>query len=178
MQLSLAYFGNPILRKKCERVAEITPEIRQFVLDMKETMLAHDGIGLAAPQVNRSLAVFITYTPVQLDDNGKEEQPSEFRVFINPKILEYSDEVWIRGEGCLSIPGIYGAVIRPVHIKVEAMDLDGKIFVQDFSGLQARAIMHENDHINGVLFIDRVRGKERQEMEQPLRDLKKKFAEE
>lgn len=175
MKLPLAYFGNPILRKKCERVDEITPEIRQLVNDMEETMIVHDGIGLAAPQVHRSLAIFITCVPIQ-DDENPQGQPGKLRVFINPKILEYSDEQWIRGEGCLSIPGIYGPVIRPMHIKVEALDLDGKLFVEDFSGLQARAIMHENDHINGVLFIDRVRGKERQEMEQPLKDLKKKFA--
>lgn len=175
MKLPLAYFGNPILRKKCERVAEITPDIRQLVNDMEETMIAHDGIGLAAPQVHHSLAIFITCVPIQ-DDENQQGQSGELRVFINPKILEYSDEQWIRGEGCLSIPGIYGSVIRPMHIKVEATDLDGKIFVEDFSGLQARAILHENDHINGVLFIDRVRGKERKEMEQPLKDLKKKFA--
>jgi peptide deformylase len=174
MKLSLAYFGNPILRKKCERVSEITPEIRQLVADMEETMIIHDGIGLAAPQVLHSLAVFIICVPIQISDD--EERPGELRVFINPKILEYSDEEWIRGEGCLSIPGIYGSVIRPMRIKVEAMDLDGKTFVQEFSGLEARAIMHENDHINGVLFIDRVRGKERQQMEQPLKDLKKKFS--
>lgn len=175
MKLPLAYFGNSILRKKCERVAEITPEIRQLVKDMEETMIAHDGIGLAAPQVCHSLALFITSVPNQ-DNEDQPMQPGELRVFINPKIIEYSDEQWIRGEGCLSIPGIYGSVIRPLRIKVEAMDLEGKIFIEEFSGLQARAIMHENDHINGVLFIDRVRGKERQEMEQPLKDLKKKFA--
>lgn len=175
MKLHLAYYGNPILRKKCERVAEITPEIRQFVMNMEETMMAHDGIGLAAPQVKRSLAIFITCTPIGTTDEDPHGQPGELRVFINPKILEYSDEEWIRGEGCLSIPGIYGSVIRPLRIKVEAMDLDGKIFVKEFSGLEARAIMHENDHINGVLFIDRVRGRERQDMDQPLKDLKKKF---
>lgn len=174
MKLPLAYFGNPILRKKCERVNEITPDIRQFVADMEETMIAHDGIGLAAPQVHRSLAIFITCVPIQL--SNEREAPGQLRVFINPKILEYSEEEWVRGEGCLSIPGIYGSVIRPEHIKVEAMDLDGKTFVQEFRGLEARAIMHENDHINGVLFIDRVRGKERQLLEQPLKEIKKKFS--
>ncbi|MBA3815458.1 MAG: peptide deformylase [Parachlamydiaceae bacterium] len=174
MKLPIAYFGNPILRKKCERVLEITPEIRRFVHDMEETMIAHDGIGLAAPQVQRSLAIFITCVPPEVDGEYTGE-PGKLKIFINPKILEYSEEEWIRGEGCLSTPGIYGPVIRPLSIKVEAIDLDGKIFIEDFSGLDARAIMHENDHINGVLFIDRVRGKERLEIEKPLKDLKKKF---
>lgn len=175
MKLPLAYYGNPILRKKGEPVTQITPEIRELVSNMEETMFAHDGIGLAAPQVHRSLALFITSVPIQLEHDEK-WHPGETRIFINPKILGYSDEEWLRGEGCLSIPGIYATVSRPLHIKVEAMDLDGKVFVEEFSGLEARAIMHENDHINGTLFIDRVRGNERQEIEPLLRDLKKKLS--
>lgn len=175
MKLPLAYYGNPILRKKGERVAEITSEIKQLVTDMEETMFAHDGIGLAAPQVHRSLALFIVNVPIETEDEDK-WLPGKTRLFINPKILEHSEEEWIRGEGCLSIPGIYCPIIRPLKIKVEAMDLDGKIFVEEFTGLEARAIMHENDHINGVLFIDRVRGKERQQLEPLLKNIKKKFA--
>lgn len=175
MKLTLAYYGNPVLRKKAERVIEITSELRQLVSDMEETMFAHDGIGLAAPQVHQSLALFIINVPTETEDEDK-WLPGETRVFINPKILNHSEEEWLRGEGCLSIPGIFGVVSRPLHIKVEAMDLEGKIFVEEFSGLQARAIMHENDHINGALFIDRIRGKERQDMEPLLRNLKKKFA--
>lgn len=176
MKLPITYYGNPVLRKKCERVEEITPEIRQLVVDMEETMRFHDGIGIAAPQVNRSLALFIICVDIHTDDEQETTIPGKLRVFINPKILEYSEVQWVRGEGCLSIPGIYGEVVRPMTIKVEAMDIEGNIFVEEFNELEARAIMHENDHINGVLFIDRVRGKERQEMEQPLKALKKKFA--
>lgn len=175
MKLPLAYYGNPILRKKGERVSAITPELLQLVANMEETMFAHDGIGLAAPQVNKSLALFITNVPTHVEEEDK-WIPGQTFVFINPKILEYSDEQWQRGEGCLSIPGLYASISRPVRIKVEATDLNGNTFVEEFSGLQARAIMHENDHINGVLFIDRIRGKEREEMEQTLRQIKKKFA--
>ena len=98
------------------------------------------------------------------------------RVFINPKILEYSKEEWHRGEGCLSIPEVYASISRPLHIKVEATDVEGKRFIENFSDLEARTIMHENDHINGVLFIDRVRGRERESLEPLLRRLKKKFS--
>lgn len=173
MKLPLAYYGNPILRKKGERVNEINDEIRQLIRDMEETMFAHDGIGLAAPQVKLSLTLFIINVPTQAADG--QWIPAETRVFINPKILEHSEEEWLRGEGCLSIPNVYGTVSRPLKIKVEATDLEGKVFVEEFSGLPARTIMHENDHINGVLFIDRVRGRERQELEPYLRDIKKKL---
>lgn len=174
MKLPLTYYGNPILRKKCERINEITDEIRSFAQDMIETMNAHDGLGIAAPQVNRSLAIFITNVPIQ---KGPDEwEPGRIRVFINPKILSYSQEVAAKSEGCLSIPATYGTVARPVTITVEALDLDGKTFVEEFSDLEARAIMHENDHINGVLFIDRIHGKERKELESRLREVKKKYA--
>ena len=173
MKLPLAYYGDPILRKKGMRVDEINDELRQLINDMEETMLSHDGLGLAAPQVSRSLALFITNIAKQVGPD--EWVPGQTRVFINPKILEYSDEEWFRGEGCLSIPGVYGPVQRPMRIKVEATDINGERFTQEFSGLEARAIMHENDHINGVLFIDRIRGKEREKMEPELRAVKKKF---
>lgn len=173
MKLPLAYYGNPVLRQKCQQIEKIDDKIKQLVKDMEETMQAHDGIGLAAPQVQVSLAIFITKIPIET--NPDEFSPGITRVFINPKIIEHSEEEWLRGEGCLSIPKVFGTVSRPMHIKVEATDLDGKIFTEEFSGLQARAIMHENDHINGVLFIDRVKGKERQELEAALRDVKKKF---
>ena len=173
MKLPLAYYGNPILRKKGERINEITDEIRKFINDMIETMVSHDGLGLAAPQVHRSLAIFITHVPIQ---TGPDQWlPGKIRVFINPKIISHSEELNSRGEACLSIPGVYGAVARPLRITIEATDLEGKRFVEDFSDLDARVVMHENDHINGVLMIDRIQGKERKELESRLREIKKKF---
>lgn len=174
MKLPLAYYGNPILRKKCEPVTEITAEICKLIDDMIETMLSHDGYGLAAPQVKHSKSIFLTHTPTQ---TGPDEWvPGKIRVFINPKILSYSEELSFRGEGCLSIPNLYGNVARPLKITVEARDRDGTIFKEEFSGIAARAIMHENDHINGVLFIDRIHGKERKELEPTLREIKKKYS--
>jgi peptide deformylase len=172
MKLPLTYYGNPVLRKKGQRVEKITDEVKQLVKDMQETMIAHDGLGLASPQVNHSLALFIT--GVFTHHDGEETLvPGEMVVYINPKILEYSKEEWLRNEGCLSIPGVYGSVMRPLRIKVEAMDLEGLIFTKELVGLEARAFMHENDHINGVLFIDRIHRRERQELEPLLKEVKK-----
>lgn len=173
MKLPIAYFGEPILRKKGARVEKIDDDLRQLVKDMEETLIAHDGVGLAAPQVHHSIALFLINISKQVGPN--EWIPGTTYVFINPKILEYGREETLRGEGCLSIPGVYGDVYRPDWIKVEATDLNGEVFVKEFKGLEARVIMHENDHLNGVLFIDRIRGKERQELEVELRAVKKKY---
>lgn len=176
MILKLAYYGDPILRKKGARVAEINDEIRQLVADMVETMRSINGIGLAAPQVKRSLALFITEVPVRVEGLPEEKwKQGEVRVFINPKLTGHSTDLWIRGEGCLSIPTIFGEVERPLTVTVEATDLEGNVFQEDFSWLDARAIMHENDHINGILFIDRIHGKKRKEMEPALQMVKKKY---
>ena len=183
MILKKALYGQPILRKKAEPVKEINNEIKQLVEDMFETMRDSNGIGLAAPQVFKPIALFITSVPIyKYDDDGHrndegeddEPIPGVDRVFINPKILSYSEETCCLSEGCLSIPGVYGYVTRPITITVEATDLDGKKFTQEFKNYEARCIMHENDHINGKLFIDRMDPKERTEIEQDLRAIKKK----
>ncbi|MEI8366545.1 MAG: peptide deformylase [Parachlamydiaceae bacterium] len=172
MKLPIVYYGNPILRKKCAHVEGITNELRQLANAMVETMMDVDGLGLAAPQVNRAIALFVVHVAKEYDPSN--ETSGETLIFINPKILEYSPEEWWRGEGCLSLPEVYGPVSRPVRIKIEATDINGNRFTREFSQLEARAIMHENDHINGVLFIDRIQGKARQEIEADLRALKKK----
>lgn len=189
MRLPLCYYGNPVLRKKCARIDAIDDELRQLVVDMQETMFANDGAGLAAPQIGKSIALFIVHVAdnEEIDGEGGEEEGEddqessthykrETEVFINPKILEHSQDIRLRGEGCLSIPRLYAEVERPYTITVEATDLTGNRFTKTFSGLKARAIMHENDHLNGVLFIDRIHGKARQELEAPLRIIKKKYS--
>jgi len=174
MILKLAYYGDSILRKKTEPVKEINDEIRQLVSDMIETMYTSDGIGLAAPQIHRSISLFVICVPRYVDENTV--IPGVERVFINPKILSYSDEYNTLPEACLSIPKLSGNVTRPLRITVEAMGLDGKVFTQEFVDYEARCIMHENDHINGKLFIDRLESKERQALEPKLRELKKKYS--
>ena len=175
MKLPLAYYGNPILRKNCQRVEEITDEIRQLVADMIETLEEQNGIGLAAPQVKRDLRLFITKVPQPSKDEPDQWDEGEIKVYINPTLSDPSSESWDRDEGCLSIPKIYVPVARPYCIKVEATDLDGNTFSEVLSGLDARCVMHENDHINGVLMIDRIQGKERKEIEKDLRRIKKRL---
>src|ERR1700744_4707596 len=112
MELQLAYYGNPILRKKGVPVAKIDESIRTLVKDMVETMEANDGCGLAAPQVHQTLALFITCIPRYVDEETV--LPGELRVFINPKIISYSEQIWPCQEGCISIPGLRETVARPV----------------------------------------------------------------
>jgi peptide deformylase len=171
-ELSLFYYGHPILRKKAEPVTEITDEIRELVKAMLKKA-AESGYGIAAPQVGYSLAIFITSPPVQ-DKNGQWVQ-SPPRVFINPKLTLPSQETWEHPDGCLSIPGIYANTRRPLCITVTALDIEGKEFTERLSGWPACVAMHENDHLNGVLFIDRMSTQERNKIESKLREIKKKY---
>jgi peptide deformylase len=173
MKLPLAYYGNPILRKKGAKVESITDEIRSLVANMIETMHESHGIGIAAPQVHQSLAIFITCPPVEGPDGTF--QPGTPKVYINPKILSHGEDAWVHDEACLSIPKLRGDVERPKMIKIQAMDLNGVTFEEELYGWDARVFLHENDHINGVLFIDRIHGKKRKEMEPALREIKKKY---
>lgn len=175
MKLPLAYYGNPILRKKCLEIEEINEDIRQLIGDMIETLEEQNGIGLAAPQVKRDLRLFLTKVPHPSKDDPDQWEEGQVKVYINPKLSDPSQEAWEREEGCLSIPKIYVSVIRPYRITVEATDLEGRLFTEELSGLEARCVMHENDHINGVLMVDRIKGKARREIEDDLRRLKKQL---
>jgi peptide deformylase len=173
MILKLAYYGNPILRKKVVHVDSIDDNLRQLVADMQETMHANNGIGLAAPQVCRSVAVFITCVPEYREDGSYVDGPLE--VYINPRIISLSKQEELHSEGCLSIPKLYGDVSRPIAIEIEATNLEGTSFTKQLSGLEARCCLHENDHLNGVLFIDRIRGEERKRLEPDLRRIKNHY---
>jgi peptide deformylase len=174
MKLPLAYYGDAILRKKTSPVDKIDDEIRQLIENMIETMEENDGCGLAAPQVHHSLSLFITQIPVFLEDDKSE--PGILKVFINPKIVSYSQETWACEEGCLSIPKLKGNVVRPLKITIQATNLEGNTFTEEFIGFDAHVIMHENDHINGVLYIDRLSPQEKKRMEPLLKDIKKKYS--
>jgi peptide deformylase len=173
MLLPIAYYGNPVLRKKTTPVDKIDASIQKLVADMIETMQAANGIGLAAPQVSQSVSVFITCIPIEEEDDTWRE--GEILVYINPKILQYSQELQTFSEGCLSIPKLHMDVTRPETIEIEAMDLEGQIFQKMLSGFPATNFMHENDHLNGVLIIDRIPRSEKQKLEPKLREIKKKY---
>lgn len=142
------YKNNPTIRKKSKRVKikNITkPETQKFIQDLTETMIAKDGAGLAAPQVEKNLRVCIV-----TDGNGK------ITTLINPRIIWKSFHRITVEEGCLSIPGIFGKVKRPTKIWVLARDKEGKKIRLKTGGLLARVIQHEVDHLNGILFIDKL----------------------
>ncbi|HUK20434.1 MAG TPA: peptide deformylase [Gemmatimonadales bacterium] len=144
---TLHLLGSPILRQQARPVASVDDDIRQLVDDLFETMRAARGVGLAAPQVGVSRRIAVV-------DIGEEGPPP--LVLINPRIVESSRDVDTSEEGCLSIPDIFGDVERPVSIVLEALDRDGKSYRTALSGFKARAAQHEIDHLDGILFLDRL----------------------
>lgn len=173
MILPLVYYGNPLLREKAKEIESISEEIKQLVVDMIETMDAKNGIGLAAPQVGHSIRLFVLRNYIE----GKDGQLhlSDPQVYINPKITLHSVEPVIDEEGCLSIPGIKEEVERPLHLTVEAQDIEGTTFTEEIVGYKARVILHENDHLNGVLFVDRLPKDVKTRIDPELRKIKKEY---
>lgn len=149
--LPLTYYGNPVLRRKADPIESITDEIKQLVEEMIATMEANAGMGLAAPQVNHSLRLFVIRQPIGTDRENLTF--GDIKVFINPRIVP-EKEIWKATEGCLSIPSVRMSVDRPKEITVEYTNLDGKLIEEHVSGWEAKVILHEFDHIEGVLFID------------------------
>ncbi|HMB35728.1 MAG TPA: peptide deformylase [Methylomirabilota bacterium] len=140
--LDVRLYGDPILRRKAMHVQEVTPELRRLISDMVETMFHQVGIGLAAPQVG------IPYRLLVMDD-GK----GGARALVNPVITQRSGSV-VDEEGCLSLPGIYADVERSKSVTIEATDEDEQPINIEATGMQARVIQHEMDHLDGILFID------------------------
>lgn len=173
MLLKLRYYDDPILRKKCSSIEKITEDIKQLAQDMIETMDAANGIGLAAPQIGKSLCMFV----MREDNYGPEGDLilGDAKVFINPKLSDPSKETVEFIEGCLSLPGLHIDIVRPRSIYVEAIDLEGNPIKMKFSDYRARVIMHENDHLNGVLFIDRISQEKKNEIKPFLRKIKAKY---
>jgi len=148
----IVYLGDPVLRTEAEDVTVFDDELRALVRDMFETMYHADGIGLAAPQIGLSTRVIVVDLRRQDED---EPEPRRVAV-VNPVVTWSSKEVAKQTEGCLSIPGLEEVVQRPVAVTVEGQDPEGNDIVVEADDLFARALQHEIDHIDGVLFIDRV----------------------
>ena len=172
MKRDLVYYGNPILRKKCNELKNIKAETYQIAQDLIETVLDKDGAGLAAPQIGYCVRMFVSRY-----ENGSDNEGHPIicppKVYINPKLTFPSSNESAQIEGCLSIPGIYEQVIRPMSIQVEALDIEGTLFNEVATGWRARNLMHENDHLNGVLFIDRIKKHRRKKIELSLKEIKK-----
>jgi len=143
--LSVRRYGDPVLRRRARDVEAVTPEIRRLVDDMVDTMYDEVGIGLAAPQVGVSLRLMVV----------GDEEGGGVQALVNPAIIERGGEVKAE-EGCLSLPGIFASVTRAEWVTLEARDLEGRPVSITARGLRARVFQHEIDHLDGVLFIDRL----------------------
>lgn len=175
MILEVTKYGNPVLRQKGASIETITPEIKQLIADMFETMYATKGIGLAAQQVGRAIQLTVLDLrgvedrPSTLELDGKSADMEKFMplVLINPEVKPLNDAV-LGPEGCLSFPELYGEVLRPESVSVRALNEKGKVIEFRCGGLLARAVQHETDHLNGILFIDRMDRKSKAEIREEL----------
>src|ERR1051326_81527 len=177
--LDIVKYGHPALRQKGKRIDRITPEIRQLAADMLETMHAADGLGLAAQQVDHT--IMLTVIDVSASDKPSQllidGQPQDLTasmplVLVNPQVRNPSGEQ-IGPEGCLSIPEVNADIRRADKVSVRAQDLDGKELVFDCTGLLARAVQHEVDHLNGILFVDRMDAATRVSFDGKLKKMQK-----
>lgn len=160
-KLRIRIYGDEVLRKKCRFIKSFDERLRRLVADMFETMYESNGIGLAAPQIGILRKVIVVDTM----------EPGEKMALVNPKIDYWSEERHAMKEGCLSIPGVEGEVVRPTRIHIKANDVDGNEIEFEAEGLLARVIQHEVDHLNGILFIDHLTTSERETVSRKLQEL-------
>ena len=153
MILPIYLYGQPVLRKETEEIADF-PELKQFIADMYETLTQAEGCGLAAPQVGKPWRLFIV-DGAELEEDYPECKGFK-RTFINPVLLEESEDTCTYSEGCLSLPGISENVVRPTTVKLRYLDEDFKEHVETFTGFCARIVQHEYDHLEGHVFTDRI----------------------
>ncbi|WP_417370474.1 peptide deformylase [Gelidibacter japonicus] len=161
MILPIIAYGDPVLRKECEVITAEYPNLRELIDNMFETMYDAYGVGLAAPQIGLPIRLFvIDTTPFADDEDLTKEEQSQLkgfkRIFINAKVLEETGDEWAFNEGCLSIPEVREDVFRKPKIKIQYQDENFKTHVEEFEGLVARVIQHEYDHIDGILFTDKL----------------------
>lgn len=177
MILPVVAYGHPVLRKMCEDIGADYPELNKLIEDMWETMYNSNGVGLAAPQINRAIRLFVVDTEQiveNFDDEDRKEYPNEKpikQVFINAHIIEESGEEWPYNEGCLSIPKVREDVYRHARVKLSYMDEQFKEHEQEFDGITARVILHEYDHIDGKLFIDYLKPIKKRLIQKKLNDI-------
>ena len=147
-------YGSPVLREECAEIGSDFPELQKLVDDMFETMYASEGVGLAAPQIGMALRMFV----VDTSPFGQYEPAAAGfkRVFINPEIIDESDEEVLLNEGCLSLPGLHEDVYRPEKITIRYLDEHLQSHEETIEGWPARAVQHEYDHIEGIVFTDRL----------------------
>lgn len=161
MILPIVAYGDPVLRKKASNITEAYPKLKELLVNMWETMYNANGVGLAAPQIGLPIRLFLVdTTPFSDDEDLTDEEQKALngfkKVFINAKIEEESGKEWAFNEGCLSIPDVREDVNRKDTIKITYQDENFKSYTETYNGLLARVIQHEYDHIEGILFTDKL----------------------
>lgn len=161
MILPIVAYGDPILKQRAKEISSSSKDLEILLKNMWETMYAANGVGLAAPQVGKSLRLFIVDgSPFSVEASLTEDEKNELKgfkkVFINPKILQKSDDLENFNEGCLSIPDVRGDVARPTTIKIKYQNQYFKEITEHISGLPSRIVQHEYDHLEGILFTDKL----------------------
>lgn len=179
MILPITAYGNAVLRKRCEDIKADYPGLQELIANMWETLYGSHGIGLAAPQVNKPIRLFLVdskHVLDQLTDDEKAEYGDDKgikEVFINAKVTKLNGEPWAYEEGCLSIPKIREDVDRPETVTIEYTDEQFQLQKRTFSGLTARVVQHEYDHIEGKLFIDYLKPLKKRLLKKRLDDIMK-----
>jgi peptide deformylase len=156
MVLPVYVYGMSVLRKIAPDIPEDYEGLDQFIEDLFDTMHASDGVGLAAPQVGKSLRIFVVDTSPMAENNDEPGLKDFRRVFINPLIVEQWGDPWSFEEGCLSLPNIREEVSRPESLRIEYYDENWNFHEEEYHGIRARVIQHEYDHLDGKLFTDKI----------------------
>lgn len=164
-ELRIYKYGEEVLRENAEKIEKVDDSVKNLINKMKRIMIEKNGVGLAAPQVGKSIQLIIV-------DPTVGEDPKEFLPLINPEIIESEGEE-TGEEGCLSVPGILLEIKRSKTIKLKALDINGKEFTKEYSDFKARIIQHEIDHLKGTLIIDKISPLKRQLVKKDIKKLKK-----
>ena len=178
MTLPIVAYGAAVLRKVSEPIDADYPNLTKLIEDMWETMYDSNGVGLAAPQINRAIRLFVMdsqqiFENAEPEDAAYPDAPGIKRVFINAEIIELSGNEWVYNEGCLSIPKIREDVLRHEKVTLKYMDENFVTHTDTFEGMTARVILHEYDHIEGKLFIDYIKPLRKKMLQGKLNDIHK-----
>ena len=174
MILPIYAYGSPVLKKKAQEISADYAGLDELIADMWETMYNAHGVGLAAPQIGRSIRLFIIDT-IQVSDERSE--PGIKRAFINPVMLNENGDQWSYEEGCLSIPDVRGDVDRPREVILRYQDTSFKEHTETFADVEARVIQHEYDHLDGILFTEKLKPVRKRRVRRKLENIKKGKAE-
>lgn len=178
MILPIVAYGSPVLRTRTENITKDYPGLERLIEDMWETMYSSNGVGLAAPQINKAIRMFIVdssqlFEAGSSNNNEYDDAPGIKEVFINPQIIELEGKEWDYEEGCLSIPKIREDVRRPEIVTIQYLNSNFEEKTETFTGISARIIQHEYDHIEGKLFIDYLKPLKRKLLKGKLDDISK-----